>query len=181
MPDIQLETARLILRPPRAQDFDPWAELATDAETMRHLGGVQPRPVAWRSFLFVVGSWQIQGFSAFSAIEKETGRWVGRVGPLMPEGWPGTEIGWTFARHAWGKGYATEGAAAATEWAWNHLGWTEIIHCIDAGNTASQKVAKRLGSRILRQAQMPPPYENTQVDIWGQTRAEWFARRGIGA
>jgi RimJ/RimL family protein N-acetyltransferase len=172
MPDIQFETQRLILRPPRAEDFDAWAELAADTETMRHLGGVQSRPVAWRSFLFVVGGWQIQGFSPFSVIEKKTGRWIGRVGPLMPEGWPGTEIGWTFARQAWGNGYAVESAIAATEWAFDRLGWKEVIHCIDPDNSASRKVAERLGSRVLRQAQMPPPYENTQVDIWGQSRGE---------
>jgi RimJ/RimL family protein N-acetyltransferase len=172
-----LETQRLILRPPSAVDFDAWAELAADAETMQYLGGVQPRSVAWRSFLFVVGGWQIQGFSPFSVIEKKTGRWIGRAGPLMPEGWPGTEIGWTFARHAWGNGYATESATAAIGWAFDHLGWTEVIHCIGPDHIASQNVAKRLGSRVLRQAQMPPPYENTQVDIWGQSREEWFARR----
>ena len=174
---VRLETQRLILRPSLAADFDACAELAADAEVMRYLGGVQARPVAWRSFLFAVGGWQIQGFSPFSVIDKETGRWIGRAGALMPEGWPGPEIGWTFARPAWGKGCATESALATTAWAFLHLGWTEVIHCIHGDNAASQNVTKRLGSRLLRQASMPPPYENTQVDIWGQSRAEWFAHR----
>ena len=175
-----LETQRLILRPPLAEDFGAWAELATDTETMRHLGGVQPPSVAWRSFLFVVGGWQIQGFSPFSVIEKTSGQWIGRVGPLMPEGWPGTEIGWTLARPFWGKGYAVEAAIAATDWAFANLGWSEVIHCIDATNATSQSVAAKLGSHNLRPGRLPAPFEDAVVDIWGQTRDEWFARRAGG-
>ena len=83
----------------------------------------------------------------FSIIEKATGNWVGRLGPWRPNGWPGTEIGWGLARSAWGKGYATEGAAAAMDYVVDHLGWTEIIHTILPENTGSIKVAERLGSR----------------------------------
>ncbi len=94
----------------------------------------------------------------------------------MPEGWPGTEIGWTLARSAWGKGYAVEAASAAAHWAFAQLGWSEIIHCIHPGNVASRAVAERLGSRYLRPGRMPPPYEKEKVEIWGQSREEWLAR-----
>jgi RimJ/RimL family protein N-acetyltransferase len=178
---VRLETGRLVLRPPVLDDFDAWATLSADAETMRFLGGVQPRPVAWRSLAFAVGSWHLQGFFAFSVIEKDSGAWVGRVGPLCPEGWPGTEIGWTLRREYWGRGYAVEAAAAAIDWAFARLGWSEIIHCIEASHAASIAVATKLGSRKLRQSQMPPPYETVTVDIWGQSREEWRARRGNGS
>ena len=52
-----------------------------------------------------------------------------------------------------------------------------MIHSINPENTPSQALAKRLGSRILRQATLPPPYETVTLDIWGQSREEWFARR----
>ncbi|HET8941140.1 MAG TPA: GNAT family N-acetyltransferase [Rudaea sp.] len=172
----RLETPRLLLRPLQLDDFDAWAELSADAETMRFLGGVQPRSVAWRSFLFVAGGWSLQGFAPFSVIEKASGRWIGRVGPLCPEGWPGTEIGWTIARHVWGRGYASEAAEAATDWAFRTLGWTEIIHCIHADHAASQAVARKLGSSPLRTTRMPPPFEDEVVGIWVQSSEEWFAR-----
>jgi RimJ/RimL family protein N-acetyltransferase len=176
--EIRIETARLLLRPPRREDFDAWAELATDEEVMRTLGGVQPRAVAWRNFLFVVGGWHIQGFSPFSVIEKASGCWIGRVGPLQPEGWPGTEVGWTLVRSAWGNGYASEAARGAIDWAFDRLGWDEVVHCIAADNPASQRVAASLGGRPLREAAMPPPYETSKVMLWGQSREDWFARRG---
>jgi len=114
-------------------------------------------------------------------IEKSSGRWVGRLGPWVPEGWPGTEVGWGLARAAWGKGYATEGATAAIDWAFDKLGWSEVIHCIAPDNTPSQAVAQRLGSRPLRRTNLPAPFESMVVDVWGQTREEWLARRVAAA
>ena len=116
----------------------------------------------------------------FSVIERDTGEWVGRLGPWHPEGWPGTEVGWGIRRDRWGRGYATEGAVAALDWAFATLGWTDVIHCIDEENTASARVAERLGSRRLRTARLPAPYEGSEVVVWGQTADEWRARRAAG-
>lgn len=172
-----LETERLILRPPQSEDFEPWTEFHSDAEVMKFLGGVQGPELTWRSVCAMTGAWTIEGFSMFSLIEKTTGKWVGRLGPWRPNGWPGTEIGWGLARSAWGKGYATEGAAAAMDYVVDHLGWTEIIHTILPENIGSVKVAERLGSRYLRQAPTPPPFEGMLWDVYGQSADEWRARR----
>lgn len=171
-----LETERLILRPPIREDFEAWAEFAADEEAARYLGGVADRAVAWRHICVMTGAWTINGFSMFSVIEKASGRWVGRLGPWCPEGWPGTEVGWGLSRAAWGKGYATEGATAAIDWAFETLGWTEVIHCIDKENVNSQAVARRLGSRVLREEMLPAPL-NLPVEVWGQSREAWYARR----
>jgi RimJ/RimL family protein N-acetyltransferase len=171
-----LETPRLILRPPQQEDFALWAEFSSDAETTRFIGGVQPRGSAWRGMATLAGSWALLGFGMFSVIEKASGRWIGRLGPWQPEGWPGTEVGWGIAREAQGKGYATEGSAAAMDWAVDHLGWTDIIHCIDPANVASQNVAKRLGAVNRGAGKMPAPYEDVPVEIWGQSAVQWKAR-----
>lgn len=174
--DLRLETERLILRPTAASDFERWAEFMADPIAMQYLSGAQPRAIAWRAFTGMAGAWQIQGFGMFSVIEKSSGKWIGRLGPWMPEGWPGTEIGWSLVRDAWGKGYATEGAIAATDWAFEHLGWSEVIHTISAENLPSKAVAARLGSTYLRQGHLPPPAD-IDVEIWGQTREQWLAGR----
>lgn len=124
----------------------------------------------------MTGAWTVAGFSMFSVIERASGRWVGRLGPWRPLGWPGTEVGWGVVRDFWGRGYATEGAAAAIDWAFDELGWSEVIHCIDAGNFNSQAVARRLGSQVLRQAVLPAPL-SAAVEVWGQSREQWQARR----
>jgi RimJ/RimL family protein N-acetyltransferase len=113
----------------------------------------------------------------FSVIEKASRRWVGRVGPWCPEGWPGTEVGWGIVRDRWGLGYATEAAAASIDWAFATLSWTDVIHTIDVANVASHAVARKLGSRNRGRGQLPAPYEHVVIDVWGQTRDEWLARR----
>ena len=113
----------------------------------------------------------------FSVIEKFSGRWIGRLGPWQPEGWPGTEVGWALSRDTWGKGYATEGASACMDYVFDVLGWSEAIHTIEPANTASQAVARKLGSTLLGPAAMPAPYEHMVAEAWGQTRAQWLARR----
>jgi RimJ/RimL family protein N-acetyltransferase len=174
---LRLETARLILRPPRIEDLDAWAEMMTDEPSARFIGGVMPRPMSWRQLMTMIGAWHAHGFAMFSVIERSSGRWVGRLGPWMPEGWPGPEIGWAIARDGGGRGYAGEGAAAATAWAFEHLGWTNVIHSIAPENRPSQRVAQKLGSRNLGPGKLPPPYEHDPIDLWGQTREEWFARQ----
>ena len=172
-----LETDRLTLRPTLAEDFDPWAAMMADPEASRYIGGPQPRSTAWRGFCSMAGAWSLYGYAMFSVIEKASGRWIGRLGPWKPEGWPGAEVGWGLVREAWGQGYATEGAARAMDWAFDHLGWTDIIHCIDPQNGPSQAVARRLGSRNLGVGAMPAPFEAMPIDLWGQSRSEWRARR----
>ncbi|MDQ3494162.1 MAG: GNAT family N-acetyltransferase [Pseudomonadota bacterium] len=172
-----LETERLILRLPRIEDFERYAELIGDEEACRYIGGHQPRGGAWRRFLQMPGAWALQGFAMFSVVEKAGGQWVGQVGPWQPDGWPGTEIGYVLHRDAWGMGYAVESAVAAIDWAFDTQGWDEVIHCIAPENIASQQVAQRLGSTRLRPGRLPPPAEDVAVDIWGQSRAQWRENR----
>lgn len=173
---LQIETPRLILRVPRLDDLDRWAVMMTDDVAAQFIGGAAPREVTWRGLMTMIGAWHATGIGMFSVIEKSTGHWVGRLGPWRPDGWPGTEVGWAIARECWGRGYATEGAAAATDWAFDNLGWTDVIHSIHPANTASQAVARKLGSRNLGPGRLPPPYQETPVDIWGQSRDDWRSR-----
>ena len=176
-----LETERLRLRVPELADFERYAELLGDEDAARHIGGALPRAAAWRRFLQMPGAWAVQGFGMFSVVEKASGRWIGQAGPWQPDGWPGTEVGYALHPDAWGKGYATEAGTAAIDWAFANLGWDDIIHCIDPGNIASQNVAKRLGSLMKGPGKLPPPFQDVVVDVWGQTREAWFARRNGSA
>lgn len=171
--NLKLETPRLVLRPPRLEDFDAWARFLDDEVAAKFIGGRQVRATAWRIFMGMCGCWHMTGIAMFSVLEKSSGQWVGRLGPWYPEGWPAPEIGWGITREHWGKGYASEGAAAAMDYAFDVLGWQEVIHCVHEDNLASQGVAKKLGSRNLRRVKLPIPFEKEPVDAWGQTRSEW--------
>jgi len=177
----RIETERLILRLPRVEDFDAYAELFTDEDATRYIGGVLKRGAAWRRFLQMPGAWMVQGFAMFSVLDKRSGEWLGQAGPWRPQGWPGTEVGWSFRRSAWGRGFASEAASASIDWAFANLGWTEVIHCIAPDNEASKKLAGRLGSRQCRSGKLPAPYENEPIEIWGQSRQQWVNHRNSEA
>lgn len=171
-----LETERLTLRPTAMEDFPRWAELMADPETARFIGGVQAPAATWRAMMSMAGAWSLTGVAMFSVIERETGLWLGRIGPWQPLGWPGTEVGWSLHPDAHGKGYAMEAAVASIDYAFDVLGWTEVIHCIDPDNVPSQKLAERLGSTNRGAGTLPAPFETARVDIWGQSRDQWRAR-----
>ena len=172
-----LVTERLILRPPAVEDFPRWADFMADPETTRFIGGVQAPAQTWRLICTVAGMWALTGEGMFSILERPTGLWVGRIGPLHPYGWPGREVGWSLHRDATGKGYAVEAAAAAMTYAFDVLGWDDVIHCIDPDNLGSEKVAQRLGSNNRGPGRIPPPFQHHVVNLWGQTREAWRVNR----
>ena len=171
-----LETSHLLLRIPQAGDFERYAEMLAD-DSSRHIGGPLSRHDAWRRFLQMPGAWVVQGFAMFSVVEKVSGRWMGQAGPWFPDGWLGTEVGYSFHMDARGKGYATEACVAAMDYAFDTLGWDEVIHSISPENAASQAVAQRLGSRNRGPGKLPPPLDAHAIDVWGQTRSEWQENR----
>jgi RimJ/RimL family protein N-acetyltransferase len=175
-----IETPRLVLRAPAAEDFEAFAAFSADEETTRYLGGPMARGPAWRAWCTITGAWVIRGYSMFSVIEKSSGRWVGRVGPWMPEGWPGTEVGWGIAREGQRQGYAREAAIAAIDFAFESLGFATVIHCIDPLNTPSIALARSLGSTVLQTDVQAPAPLTARWDLYGQTRAAWQARRKSG-
>ena len=90
-----LETPRLLLRLPELGDFERYADMFAD-ESTHHIGGPLSRHDAWRRFLQMPGAWMVQGFAMFSVVEKASGLWMGQAGPWFPDGWIGTEVGYSF-------------------------------------------------------------------------------------
>ena len=174
-----IETERLLLRVPQAGEFERYAEMLAHPSSV-HIGGPLLRHEAWRRFLQMPGAWVLQGYAMFAVIEKSSGRWIGQAGPWQPDGWPGTEVGYAFHHDARGHGYATEACVAAMDFAFDSLGWSEVIHSIAPANTASQAVAQRLGASNRGPGRLPAPLDAYPIEIWGQTRDEWRARRGEG-
>lgn len=166
-----LETERLILRMFRPSDEDAFARIFADAEVMRFLGDGKPLSAfdAWRQLAFHVGHWELRGYGHFAVEEKSSGRLAGRIGFLNPAGWPGFELGWTLGREFWGKGYATEGAQRALQYAFEEMGREHVISLIHPDNHASIKVATRLGEKVEGKTEL----FGHEVLIYGIDRADW--------
>jgi len=59
------------------------------------------------------------------------------------------------ARSAWGKGFATEAAAALCQAAFGLLGLPRLIALIDPQNVASARVAEKIGLRLEKTTERP--------------------------
>jgi RimJ/RimL family protein N-acetyltransferase len=153
---VTLQTERLILRMFREEDFEQHAHICADPEVMRFL--VDGRPLdrfeAWRSMAMIVGHWQLRGYGPWAVEERATGNLIGRIGFFYPEGWPGFELGWVLGSESWGKGYASEGARRALDYAFAEMGRDHVISLIHPENTASIKVAERLGEKVEGQTEL---------------------------
>lgn len=164
-----IETERLILRRWREADIEPNTAMLADPASARFITSdgkpVTDAFVGWRNAAIIAGHWALHGVGMFVVEEKQTGRFVGRVGPFQPSGWPGFEIGWGIASEFRGKGYAVEAARASIDWAFANFEIDQIIHCIDRENVASQSVARRLGASIER-----------EIDLFGHVADVWVTR-----
>jgi RimJ/RimL family protein N-acetyltransferase len=167
---VTLETDRLLLRMFQQSDLNAYAAMSADPEVMRFLGGkVLNRNESWRSMAQVCGHWQLRGYGMWAVVEKASGELAGRVGCLNPEGWPGFEIGWTLRREFWGRGYATEAARAAFDWAFDELKIPHIISLIAPANVRSIRVAERLGEMLEGKTRVL----EMDVLIYGIDAADW--------
>ncbi|MEJ7617762.1 MAG: GNAT family N-acetyltransferase [Pyrinomonadaceae bacterium] len=166
---VTLETDRLVMRMWRESDFERHAEICSDPLVMRFLGEGKSlnRMEAWRHMAMLVGHWHLRGYGHWAIEEKASGSMIGRIGFYNPEGWPGFELGWTLARESWGKGYATEGARRALDYAFDEMDRDHVISLIDPQNVASIKVAERLGEKAEGKAEV----SGKELTIYGISRA----------
>lgn len=144
-----LRTRRLILRPWRAEDREPFAALNADPEVGRYLAGPIPRERSDALVERVERHFERHGFGPW-AIERIGGEgFIGFTGLSFPEFeaafTPCVEVGWRIARRHWGEGYATEAARAALDYGFGMLGLDEIVAFTVAENRASRRVMEKLG------------------------------------
>lgn len=170
-----IETERLTLRPWRAADIAPNTAMLSDPATARFIAAdgkpVTTELAGWRNAAVMSGHWALHGIGMFVVEEKTSRKFVGRVGPWFPPGWPGFEVGWGIAREFRGKGYASEAARGAIDWSFSTFELDRIIHCIDRENTASQAVARRIGAEKQNEFDL----FGHLADIWVTQRDKWKA------
>jgi RimJ/RimL family protein N-acetyltransferase len=170
---VTLETDRLILHMLRESDLDACAEMYADPEVMRYIGDGQPLPwlLARRKLARMVGHWSRRGYGLWAAEERCSGVLVGHIDFWKPKWWPGFGLGWRLRRSFWGRGYATEAARTALQFAFARLEQPYVISLIHPGNAASIRVAERLGERRVGSTKvMGKPALKYRI-----TREEWEA------
>jgi RimJ/RimL family protein N-acetyltransferase len=120
-----------------------------DAEVMRYIpGGPLPDDHAVQKIMDEqLVAHAARGYAYYLVELAADGSVVGDAGFGLFEATGDVELGYTFARRAWGNGYASEAAAACLAAGLAGLGVSRIIAVADAENVASHRVAERIGMR----------------------------------
>ncbi|WP_422365450.1 GNAT family N-acetyltransferase [Pelagibius sp.] len=148
-----LKTERLILRPWRDADVEPFAALNADPVVMEHFPAIQTRAETEAVMARIGQEMAKHGFSWFAVEVPGVAPFIGFIGlwapsfdaPFTSIQNPIVEVGWRLAKEFWGKGYATEGARECLRFGFDDLGLKEIVSFTTTTNTPSQKVMQRLG------------------------------------
>jgi RimJ/RimL family protein N-acetyltransferase len=147
----QIETERLLLRPWRDSDREPWAAMNADPRVREFFPGLLDRAASDTSLDFLNAHIVQHGFGFWAVEEPVSGEFLGFTG-LMHATFaapftPCVEIGWRLAHHAWGKGYASEAALASLDHGFGKLGLPSIVSFAVTGNVRSRRVMERIGMR----------------------------------
>ena len=149
-----VETERLRLRHWEMKDFPAYVGLRTDPELQHYADGAVTEQQAWEDFCAAPGQWALRGFGVFLVAERESDAAVGFAGLWYPPDIAEPELCWSLFPGHTGKGYATEAAAAARRWANEALGLPPLMSFIHPDNSASLKVAERLGATFVEETQL---------------------------
>ena len=144
-----IETARLRLRPWRDADLEPFAALNANPRVMEFFPSLLSREQSDAVATRIRNHFVQHGFGLWAVEVPELAPFIGFVGLAVPSFeahfTPCVEIGWRLACEHWGRGYATESAAAALEFGFSELGLDEIVSFTTRTNQRSMRVMERIG------------------------------------
>lgn len=162
-------TERLQLDPWSTDDLDDFARLMALPEVTKYPWG-EPftRERSQEALGRIVGHWDRFGFGLWKATERAGGDvcgWIGlSMGHFLPAVMPAVEVGWRLDPRHWGRGYATEGGAAALEFGFTVMGLERIISIYESPNEASGEVMKRIGMTFWRD--FPDPVDGRPLHVY---------------
>jgi RimJ/RimL family protein N-acetyltransferase len=175
-----LSTERLLLRPFRDEDLPAWAELNTDPEVMRFLGGRPLSRAETDGIASAVNEQYLAEGTGFLAIERRSdGAFLGASG-LTHESWhpDDLELGWRLARKYWGHGYATEAAASWLAYAFTDLDLPRVLSSTETANSKSIAVMQRIGLTFDHAARLEEDGETFDAVIYAITQQTWRGSHG---
>ncbi len=145
----QIECERLLLRRWRQSDRIAFAAMNADANVMEYFPSTlsvdESNALADR----IQHHFDVHSYGLWAVEVKKRARFIGFVGLAIPRFeahfTPCVEIGWRLDGNHWGNGYATEGAMAALDFAFNQIRLTEIVSMTTVNNHRSRRVMEKIG------------------------------------
>ena len=149
MPQIFIETPRLILRQWQETDHEPYIQLNQDEEVAEFFPSVSTRDETLAQINRFILHIKRYNYGFFAVERKDNRQFIGFTGLSHPrfESYftPCVEIGWRLSKANWGQGFATEAAKACLEFGFDKLGLDEIYSFTSIYNVRSEQVMKKIG------------------------------------
>lgn len=159
MSQIIITTPRLLLRKWEPGDFEPFAALNADKETMRYFPSTSTAKQTLEMIERIKAHFELHGFGVYAVERKDNQKFIGYIGFDHPRFetyfTPCVEIGWRLSKENWGKGFATEGAKACIDHGFKVLNLKEIYSWTAATNLPSESVMKKAGMSKIGEFEHP--------------------------
>ena len=166
-----LTTERIVLRPWRDADLEPFVAMGTDPEVMRHFPALLTPDDSAAMVGRIRDHFDREGFGLWAVEVPGIAPFVGFTGLMRPRWRPeSVEVGWRLARAHWGSGYATEAARASLAFGFETLALAEIVSFVLPENLPSQRVMARLG--MVRD--WNGDFEHPSVPVGHPMRPHWL-------
>jgi len=151
-----MRSPRLTLRACTKTDGSVLESLYSDPEVARFIGGDRLDAEAARRQASTFASvWRDHSYGQSVLIDTESGGAVGRAGLHPWPAWGELELGWVLRRANQGRGLAREAAQVWLDWATTARPAPYLISVIHPDNSASIRLAERLGFTVERHDTTP--------------------------
>ena len=144
-----IETPRLILRDWREEDVAPFARINSDEQVMEYFLKKLDEEETRAFYRRIADEFADCGWGLYAVEDKADRSFIGYVGfhriGFEVDFAPGIEIGWRLRKESWGKGLATEAAAACLEYGRDVLGLKEVYSFTSLLNKRSERVMQKIG------------------------------------
>ena len=158
-----IKTSRLLLRQWTQDDFLAFAELCSDKDVMEFFPKQLTQKESFEMAEKIRSLIKDRGWGFWALEIPNEHKFIGFVGLHTPTDRmpfsPCVEIGWRLSSQHWGKGYATEAAKAALDYAFNSLHLSEVVSFTTLANVRSMAVMEKLGMTNSNQNFMHPDIE----------------------
>lgn len=180
-----LTTDRLLLRPWRETDLEPFAAMNADPEVMRFFPRRLDREASDAMAHRISLQIDEEGWGLWAVEVAGVAPFIGFIGltrvPFAAHFTPAIEVGWRLDKRCWGRGYAPEGARAALDFAFGPLGLDQVVSMTIPANTPSQRVMQKLGMTRDPADDFDhphlPDWEHRRHVLYRLRRDAWFAAR----
>jgi RimJ/RimL family protein N-acetyltransferase len=178
----EIRTQRLLLRPWRESDREPFAAINADPAVMQHFPATLSRCESDAAIDRIEKHWDEHAFGFWALELVGDAPFIGCAGLARPSFdahfTPCVEVGWRIAREHWGRGYATEAAQAAVHRGFLQLALEEIVSFTVPGNHRSLRVMEKLGMRRepgddFDHPRLPANHRLQRHVLYRLTREQW--------